>query len=475
MSREGHWRRCPARVRPDLVCANQDRTGALARIPDPGAILGHFLSDRPNLKGGTGTNGGGLEKLPTRSSFLIQARRRPSMADPRFIADALELPGQSLFYEVSGRLASLFPDQAILETSDCDFNLFTYVREGLCTIRVKEGVHPQVAVWWSADLGIQELPKNAWYEVDWRGHTLEVLVIDTPDAMTHHWIIGPNEVIARAFFKAVCSYDPDYAGEILVFEQGRFEASSGLFRGLSDARMEDLILAGGLKEQIRADVLRFFSGREAYHALGAPWKRGLLLTGPPGNGKTHTIKGLVAELGRPCLYIKSFKSERWTEETAIRRIFDRARTLAPCLLVLEDLDALVTDENRSFLLNELDGFSRNEGLMVIATTNHPDRLDPALVERPSRFDRRYDFPLPGAAERLAFLQLWHTRLPECRRPSETAMELAQEVTAGFSFAYLKELYVGMVLALASTDSEADEVFLDQVERLRLQLQGLQRR
>ena len=69
-------------------------------------------------------------------------------------------------------------------------------------------------------------------------------------------------------------------------------------------------------------------------------------------------------------------------------VFDKAREMAPCLLVLEDLDSLINDRNRSFFLNQLDGIEGNDGLLVLTTTNHPERLDPALSDRPSRFDRK---------------------------------------------------------------------------------------
>jgi len=113
-----------------------------------------------------------------------------------------------------------------------------------------------------------------------------------------------------------------------------------------------------------------------YERYGVPWKRGVLFLGPPGNGKTHTLKALLnASPGVPCLYVKSFKADyRGTDQDNIRKVFGRARACAPCLLVLEDLDSLIDDENRSFFLNELDGFADNAGIVTLATTNHPDKL-----------------------------------------------------------------------------------------------------
>ena len=72
----------------------------------------------------------------------------------------------------------------------------------------------------------------------------------------------------------------------------------------------------------------------------------------------------------------------------MQQVFDKARQCAPCVIILEDLDSLINDRNRSFFLNQMDGLSGNDGLLVIASTNHFDRLDPALSNRPSRFDRK---------------------------------------------------------------------------------------
>jgi SpoVK/Ycf46/Vps4 family AAA+-type ATPase len=88
-----------------------------------------------------------------------------------------------------------------------------------------------------------------------------------------------------------------------------------------------------------------------------------------------------------------------SEHADISAVFDLARKTAPCLLILEDSDALIKPGNRSFVLNELDGFSANTGICVVATTNYPERLDASILERPSRFDRKYPFDSPQIPER----------------------------------------------------------------------------
>ena len=87
------------------------------------------------------------------------------------------------------------------------------------------------------------------------------------------------------------------------------------------------------------------------------------------------------------LYVKSFRSYKG-EEGAMVDVFSHARRMAPCVLVLEDLDSLINNNNRSFFLNQLDGLESNDGLLVIGTTNHLENIDPALRNRPSRFDRK---------------------------------------------------------------------------------------
>ena len=150
-------------------------------------------------------------------------------------------------------------------------------------------------------------------------------------------------------------------------------------------------------------------------------------------------------------------------EDGVREIFDHARKHSPCILVLEDLDAMVVDEVRSFFLNELDGLVRqgsgrgllftdlhpqakNDGILTIATTNHPERIDDAILNRPSRFDVKYTFELPTKELRKEFVLLWinkvHARVGAAgvsfADPEAVATEVAEK-TEGWSFAFLKEL------------------------------------
>jgi SpoVK/Ycf46/Vps4 family AAA+-type ATPase len=118
-----------------------------------------------------------------------------------------------------------------------------------------------------------------------------------------------------------------------------------------------------------------------------------------GNGKTISLKALMhtlQERKKPVvtLYVKSA-----AYAYHIRQVFQMARAMTPCMLVLEDIDTIVTHSTRSYFFNEVDGLENNDGILMIATTNHLDELDPGLSKRPSRFDRKYLFPLPDKGER----------------------------------------------------------------------------
>jgi AAA+ superfamily predicted ATPase len=139
---------------------------------------------------------------------------------------------------------------------------------------------------------------------------------------------------------------------------------------------------------------------------------------------------------------------------------------------MEDLDSLIDEENRAFFLNELDGFASNVGIVALATTNHPERLDPSIVDRPSRFDRKYHFELPALEERLAYIHLWNNGLQSNLRLSDAGIAAVAEQTEEFSFAYLKELFLSSIMQWINTPGAADgmdAVMYEQIETLREQM------
>ena len=173
--------------------------------------------------------------------------------------------------------------------------------------------------------------------------------------------------------------------------------------------------------------------------------------------------------------MQSVKTRYETEEQNLKRVFERARQLRPCVLVLEDLDSLVNAQNRSYFLNQLDGFEKNVGLIVLATTNHPDRIDPAILDRPSRFDRKYTFELPAVTERSAYLELWRKKLDGRVVWSEALRDRIASESEGFSFAYLQELVISSLTHAVADATDFAELLPRECASLREQMSSILKR
>lgn len=173
----------------------------------------------------------------------------------------------------------------------------------------------------------------------------------------------------------------------------------------------------------------------------------------------------------PTLYVRSLSSYGGPEY-AIASIFSQARKQSPCLLVFEDLDSLVTNGVRSYFLNEVDGLESNDGILMVGSTNHLERLDKGIRNRPSRFDRKYLFPVPGLEERVAYCAFWRRKLGiedddddegggdgKGKGEVEFPMVLCRAIagiTKDFSFAYIQEAFVASLLAIAEGDDDDDD-------------------
>lgn len=393
----------------------------------------------------------------------------------RIISDSLHLTDNAAIYEISRQLADLFPDSYILETEDYDFDLMGYAESGRCHLYPVENTHAQFGTaWYPKQREVKRTGRSVLYEVLWRGHRLYCLEITYGSCDNlRSFVIAPDIETARAFFGAVGAWHTASSEDIAVFTGGKWQRSTELRKQIAGTTFDDLVLTGNLRDELIADFEGFFSAKELYARMGVTWKRGLLLLGPPGNGKTHCIKAMVQRIGKPCLYVRSFKPSGRSETVhgCIMAAFARARELAPCIVVLEDLDSLIDDTNRSFFLNEMDGFAANEGILVVATTNHPERLDPALIDRPSRFDRKITFHLPAETERRAFLALANTRREPSAQVSEAELDEIARLTDDFSFAYLKELGLSSLMAWMRNPVEGGmgEAMRSQIETLRAQM------
>ncbi|KAF8165526.1 P-loop containing nucleoside triphosphate hydrolase protein [Crassisporium funariophilum] len=318
------------------------------------------------------------------------------------------------------------------------------------------------------------------FKVTWQQFEFLIYLVQYPTnyGNTNQYFIlheGPEEV-SRLLILASGAWSDQLHDEIWVFNQGFWRKDQGLWKEVQKADWKDVILKDAFKKALQKDVYGFFASEAIYKELAIPWKRGIIMHGPPGNGKTISLKTIMKTCGAKGfspLYVKSFQSWKG-EEGAMEDVFDKARQLAPCVVILEDLDSLINDRNRSFFLNQLDGLEGNDGLLVIGTTNHFDRLDPGLSTRPSRFDRKFKFDDPDEEERKLYAQYWQRKLAsnkEIDYPDPLVDEVAK-LTDKFSFAYLKEAFVSSLVTLLGIEGEKPEfskVLKDQIEALRKQL------
>ena len=277
-----------------------------------------------------------------------------------------------------------------------------------------------------------------------------------------NYILGHSQKSTEALVLRISQFQHEIRNDVLVFDGGRWEKSADLWRQVQHSHWEDVILDPKMKRAIIGVVDTFFNSQDKYKKLKVPWKRGIIYYGPPGNGKTISIKAMMHSLSDcpdpiPTLYVRSLTSYSGPERS-IQTIFTKARQTAPCFLVFEDLDSIISDAVRSYFLNEVDGLKSNDGIFMVGSTNHLDRLDPGIAKRPSRFDRKYLFPNPDLAERMRYCEHWRAKLadnPEIDFPPKLTRAIAAN-THGFSFAYIQEAFVAALLVIAGEDSEAAE-------------------
>ncbi len=234
-----------------------------------------------------------------------------------------------------------------------------------------------------------------------------------------------------------------------------------------DVRFADVAGYEGVKEEL-AEIIEFLRNPGRFSRLGAKGPKGVLMLGPPGTGKTLFARAIAGEADVPFLSVTgSTFVEMFVGVGAarVRDLFDNARKLAPSIVFIDEIDAvgqrrganamLGNDEREQTLnqlLAEMDGFGSGEGVVVLAATNRPDVLDPALL-RPGRFDRHVTIPLPNREERRAILAV------HCRsKPLSPTVDLDEIArgTPGFSGADLANLANEAAIAAVRANRDALE-------------------
>jgi cell division protease FtsH len=214
-------------------------------------------------------------------------------------------------------------------------------------------------------------------------------------------------------------------------------------------RFTDVAGYEGAKQEI-AEVVDFLKHPERYNAAGAVGPRGVLMVGPPGTGKTLLARAVAGEADVPFLaltgssFVEMFVG---VGAARVRDLFAAARKASPSIIFIDEIDAigqrrggaLVSNDEREQTLNqmlaEMDGFDPSSGVVVLAATNRPETLDPALL-RPGRFDRQVEIPLPNLRERAAILAV-HAR--DKHLAADVELDVVARGTPGFSGADLANL------------------------------------
>jgi cell division protease FtsH len=247
---------------------------------------------------------------------------------------------------------------------------------------------------------------------------------------------------------------------LFLFSQARGANNQAMSFGRSRARLfsadkptvtfEDVAGVDEAKQELR-EVVEFLKSREKFQALGARIPKGVLLIGPPGTGKTLLARAVAGEAGVPFFSISGSEFVEMfvgVGASRVRDLFDQAKRNAPCIIFIDEIDAVgrhrgaglggghdEREQTLNQILVEMDGFDTNTSVIVMAATNRPDILDPALL-RPGRFDRRVVLDQPDIIGRTAILKV-HTKGKPLAE--SVNLEVIAKLTAGFSGADLANL------------------------------------
>jgi len=247
---------------------------------------------------------------------------------------------------------------------------------------------------------------------------------------------------------------------MLMLRQAQSGSNQAMSFGKSRARLhtdnkprvtfEDVAGVDEAKEELQ-EIIEFLKHPKKFQALGAKIPRGVLLIGPPGSGKTLLAKAVAGEAGVPFFSISGSEFVEMfvgVGASRVRDLFDQAKKSAPCLVFIDEIDAVgrqrgaglggghdEREQTLNQLLVEMDGFDPNAGIIVIAATNRPDILDPALL-RPGRFDRRVVVDNPDTKGRRAILEVHARGKPIAE---DVNLDLLAKRTPGFSGADLANM------------------------------------
>ncbi|MGV3614289.1 MAG: AAA family ATPase [Fimbriimonas sp.] len=279
--------------------------------------------------------------------------------------------------------------------------------------------------------------------------TLQLEVAASDEAFATEFIQWVRDAIARLNV---------YRGKVLSLEAkqdgGRCASHSVRFHHLPEVSRDQIILPEEVLRVLERNTVGFFGNAQRLIDSGRSAKRGLLLFGKPGTGKTYTARWLAQ--ASPGLTVLLMSGEQlWL----IRECCQIARMLAPSLVIMEDVDLIASarDESRHpmyqvtlhQLLNEMDGIDAPAPILFLLTTNRPEAIEPAIASRPGRIDQAIEYPLPDAPCRRRLIELYGQGLILEVRD----MDAVVARTEGASPAFIKEMLRKAALFAAEEDGE----------------------
>ena len=248
-------------------------------------------------------------------------------------------------------------------------------------------------------------------------------------------------------------------GRVMNFGKSRARMSGG---DKVKVNFGDVAGADEAKQELE-EVVEFLKHPKKYNDLGARIPKGVLLFGPPGTGKTLLAKAVAGEAGVPFFSISGSDFVEMfvgVGASRVRDLFEQAKKNAPCIVFIDEIDAVgrqrgaglggghdEREQTLNQLLVEMDGFAANEGIIIIAATNRPDILDPALL-RPGRFDRQIVVDKPDVRGRLAILKVHAKGKPIAK---DADLDILARRTPGFTGADLANLVNEAALLAARRD------------------------
>lgn len=257
-----------------------------------------------------------------------------------------------------------------------------------------------------------------------------------------------NKVFELRFEPSGMDYGSDYQQSFQIHFLPRHEINE-----------EEIILEDEVRTLVERNVIDFHRRREDLAKLGVPRKRGLLLYGPPGNGKTYTCKFLAGTLTDATTIFAS-----GTALANIRSVFNVARQFQPSIVVLEDIDLVYSEREINpyapqlgSLMDELDGAADADNLVVILTTNSIERVESAIKDRPGRVSQCIEVPNPGPHLRHKYLK----SLLNGFNSKALQFDELVEMTEGASHAFIKEfVYRSIQIASLRTGSSEKDLALE---------------